>query len=105
MATRIRMRRRREEDSLCGYWVSMTAREGNGAKRRKRKLVLPFSDMDSKVGWTVTSLEVLNSIRSSALRSIPPSAMMTTCICDDLGWKMREEGGLVGCGNLVEVLW
>lgn len=36
-------------------------------------MLLPFSDIDSNVGWTVTSLEVENSIRSSALRSIPPA--------------------------------
>ena len=32
--------------------------------------------MDSKVGWTVTSFEVENSILSSALRSMPPSAIV-----------------------------
>ena len=38
---------------------------------------LPFRDMASKVGWTVTSLLVVNSMRSSALRSMPaPSAMV-----------------------------
>lgn len=37
---------------------------------------IPFKDIDSKVGWTVTSLEVENWIFSSALRSIPPSAML-----------------------------
>lgn len=43
---------------------------------------LPFSDIASKVGCTVTSLEVENSILSSALRSIPPapSAMMRICV-------------------------
>lgn len=40
--------------------------------------------MDSNVGWTVTSLEVENSIRSSALRSMPPapSAMVSVC-CEE----------------------
>lgn len=38
--------------------------------------------MDSKVGWTVTSLDVLNSIRSSTFRSIPPpSAILMNCEC------------------------
>ena len=41
--------------------------------RRCYNSALPFSDMDSKVGWTVTSLEVENSILSSALRSMPPA--------------------------------
>lgn len=36
----------------------------------------PFKDIDSNVGCTVTSLEVENSIFSSARRSIPPSAML-----------------------------
>lgn len=37
-------------------------------------MILPLRDIDSKVGWTVTSFEVENSIRSSALRSIPPAS-------------------------------
>ena len=42
-----------------------------------------------KVGATVTSLEVVNSMRSSNLRSIPASAMTTNCGCSLL-WVSRQ---------------
>lgn len=42
-------------------------------------MLLPFKCISEKVGMTVTSLEVENSILSSALRSIP-SAMIAVVL-------------------------
>ena len=63
--------------------------------------------MDSKVGCTVTSLEVENSIFSSARRSIPPSAMIADFQLDvgrmkDMGdrrYSARAESGARGGGD------
>lgn len=65
MGSRIRTRRFREAGSLV--------KRVNNAREDRGHPKVPLSDMDSNVGWTVTSLEVENSILSSALRSIPPA--------------------------------
>lgn len=67
---------------------AQTSRASGMGRAWPAQLCLPFRAMDSNVGWTVTSLEVENSILSSALRSIPlvPSSMLT-----DLVLKTPEE--------------
>lgn len=53
--------------------------------------------MDSKVGWTVTSFEVENSILSSALRSMPPSAIVAVLsVFRDDGVKRLKLGFFSG---------
>lgn len=62
-------------------WVSYRLFTTDARFPSKALLSSPFRAIDSKVGWTVTSLEVVNSIRSSALRSMPlPSAIVTAVI-------------------------
>ena len=50
-----------------------------------------------KVGATVTSLEVVNSMRSSSLRSIPPSAMIVIWIVSFRCFLCIEKAACLGC--------
>lgn len=72
-----------------------------GAERKNRP-DLPFKDMDSKVGWTVTSFEVENCIFSSALRSMPSAMLGNGCIvCDAMSFLCVVLGRLFGLRDVV----
>lgn len=85
MGIHSRTHRCHEEGSLC-FDIS---RYSSGLdKSSPAGCHSPFKDIDSKVGWTVTSLEVENSILSSALRSIPPALsaiLLVICVIAKMG--------------------